>query len=125
MLKKIAFIYEEAKKQENKFTPYHTVFDCAIQYGTNCEPYRFTYQCNTDYNMPNIKDIMYSLMMDSQTYEFEYNDAFDMACGLGYDYYEEKEKVDNIWKSCKETCEALHRMFSQDELDELAEEVDN
>ena len=122
MLNKIAFIYTESKNQNDLFTPHHTRFDCAIKYGTNCDPYKFTYQCNTDYNMPNIKDIMYSLMLDAQTYE-EYDNAYDMACDLGYDYYEEKEKVEKIWNSCKETCEALHEMFTQDELDDLAEEL--
>ena len=62
-------------------------------------------------------------MLDAQTYE-EYDNAYDMACGLGYDYYEEKEKVEKIWNSCKETYEALYEMFTQDEFNDLAEELD-
>lgn len=123
MLNKIAFIYTESENQNDLFTPYHTRFDCAIKYGTNCKPFEFPYQCNVDHTTPNIKDVMDSLMLDAQTYE-EYDNAYDMACGLGYDYYEEKEKVEKIWNSCKETCEALQEMFTQDEFNDLIEELD-
>ena len=123
MLNKIAFIYTEAKEQNDLFTPHHTKFDCAIQYGTNCKPFEFPYQCNIEYVQPNIRDIMECLMLDAQVYDCEYADAKDMADGFGYDYFEEQEKVDNMWNACKRASEALHRMFTQDELDELAEEI--
>ena len=123
MLNKIAFIYTESENQNDLFTPYHTRFDCAIQYGTNCKPFEFPYQCNADHTTPNIKDCMDCLLLDANTYE-EFNCARDMADGLGYDYYEDYKKVDEIWDACERTFEALHEMFTQDELVKLAEEIE-
>lgn len=121
MLEKIAFIYTESEEQDNLFTPYHTKFDCAIQYGTNCKPYKFNYQCNTAHTMPNIKDVMYSLLLDA----FAYNDAkdiYDFCEVLGYDYIEDYEKVVSMYDACKKTSNALHNMFSDDEISALYDE---
>lgn len=125
MLNKIAFIYEVAENQNDKFTPKHTVFDCAIQYGTKAKPYKFTYQCNTDFMLPNIKDVMYALLSDMEVVDYEYDTAQEMGEELGYDLYEEWEKVEKIWKSCTETSEALHKMFNDDEIQALSDEVND
>lgn len=124
MLEKIAFIYTESEEQDNLFTPHHTKFDCAIQYGTNCKPYKFTYQCNTAYTMPNIKDIMYSLLLDAWSYE-EARDIQDFANELGYDYFDEyeREKLCRMYDECKRTFNALHKMFTDAEIEILNEET--
>ena len=122
MLEKIAFIYTESEEQDNLFTPHHTKFDCAIQYGTNCEPYKFNYQCNTAYMMPNIKDIMYSLLLDAWSYD-NTEDAYDCANELGFDMVEDYKKVIDMYMNCKNTSIALHRMFTDAELEKLNEET--
>ena len=124
MLEKIAFIYTESEEQDNLFTPYHTKFNCAIKYGTHCTPFEFPYQCNTDHVMPNIKDIMECLMLDASTYD-ECACAKDMADELGYNYYEDTERVEYIWDECEKTSKALHAMFTDEELQKLSDEVND
>lgn len=125
MLEKIAFIYTESENQKDLFTPKHTRFDCAIQYGTNCKPYKFDYQCNTDFMMPNIKDVMYSLLSSMEVVDYEYDNAYDMGKELGYDLCDEWEKIEKIWKSCSETSKALHKMFTDEEIQTLSYEVND
>ena len=122
MLGKIALIYEESNDQSKAFTPCHTVFDCAIQYGTNCEPYKFNYQCNTAYTIPNIKDIMYSLLLDAWSYEDAEN-IYDFASELGYDIIDDYDKIIKMYDACREIRNALYRMFSEMELEKLNEET--
>lgn len=122
MLNQIAFVYEESENQTNLFTPHHTKFDCVIKYGTNSKPFQFTYQCNTDYMMPNINDVMDSLLLDTYAYD-NCDSPSEMADEFGYDYYEDKNKVDKIWDACKRTANALHEMFSDDELSEIEREI--
>lgn len=122
MLNKIALIYTESENQQDTFTPYHTRFDCAIKYGTNCKPYRFDYQCNTDHMTPNIKDIMYSLLLDAFAYD-DAEDVYDFCAELGYDYIENHEKVLSMYNACKKTSEAMHRMFTDAEITNLYDEA--
>lgn len=123
MLNKIAFIYTESENQKNLFTPNHTRFDCAIKYGTNCEPYRFDYQCNPDHMTPNIKDVMYSLLLDAMAYD-EADNIFDFCDEFGYDCIDNYDKAIEIYNACKKTSITLHNMFTDAELDELAEETE-
>ena len=122
MLNKIAFIYSESDNQQDLFTPYHTRFDCAIQYGTNCEPYKFDYQCNTAHTMPNIKDVMYSLLLDAWAYDDAEN-VFEFAEELGYDITDDYDKITKMYDACRNTRNALHRMFTDAELEVLDEET--
>ena len=122
MLNKIAFIYEEANDQSNTFTPYHIRYDCVIKYGTNCKPYRFDYQCNPDHMTPNIKDVMYALLSDTASYDGADN-IFDFCDEFGYDCIDNYDKAIEIYNACKETSIAIHNMFTDDELDELSEEL--
>ena len=121
MLNKIAFIYTESENQKDLFTPNHTRFDCAIKYGTNCTPYKFDYQCNADYTTPNIKDIMYSLLLDAFAYD-DAEDIYDFCAELGYDYIENHEKVLSMYNACKKTSLAIHNMFTDEEISKLYDE---
>ena len=122
MLEKIAFIYSDSKEQNNLFTPYHTRFDCAIKYGTNCEPFKFNYQCNTAHTMPNIKDVMYSLLLDTFTYD-DAKDVYEFCEELGYDYIDYYEKVSFMYNICRETSFAIHNMFTDEEISKLYDET--
>ena len=121
MLKKIAFIYTESENQTNLFTPFHTKFDCAIKYGTNCKPYKFTFQCNTAHDIPTIASVMYSLIIDADGYNSSRGILDFMACN-GYEDYEEGERV---YDECKKTYDALHQMFTDEEIQAIMDEIDN
>lgn len=123
MLNSIAFIYEESANQNDTFTPHHTRYDCAIKYGTYAEPYKFTYQCNPDYTTPNIKDVMDSLLLDASSYD-DSTDIYDFCNEYGYDIYENESKCYDVYNACKRTSEALHRMFTDDELEDIFNELE-
>ena len=121
MLNKIAFIYTESENQNDLFTPYHTRFDCAIKYGTHSEPFKFNFQCNTAHDFPTIASVMYSLIVDGESYQFSYGFEDFMACNGYYDYEKSKE----IYDECKRICEGLHKMFTDDEIQAIMDEIDN
>lgn len=123
MLEKIAFIYKESDNQQNLFTPYHTRFECAIKYGTDCTPYVFDYQCNTDHVLPNIKDVMYSLLLDAWSYD-DAEDEYAFANEFGFDTIEDCEKVIKMYMACKKTSIAIHKMFTDAELETLEKETE-
>ena len=117
MLNKIKFSYREANDQSHNFTPYHTKFKCKIKY---CGlQYTFSYQCNTDHDTPNLIACMYAVTSDM----FIYDDARSLAdfCDeLGFTNLVEAEKA---YKACKKTSKALHRLFTDDELDDIMAEL--
>ena len=123
ILHQIAFVYEESANQNNTFTPYHTRYDCVIKYGTNGKPYEFTYQCNPNHMTPNITDVMDSLLLDASSYE-GCDDIYDFCNEFGYDIYEDEDKYYDIYNACKRTSEALHEMFTSDEIEEIFKEIE-
>lgn len=117
MFNKIKFSYREADNQNNTFTPNHTRFKCKIKY---CGlQYTFDYQCNTAYSEPNMRDCIYAATCDMFTYD-NCRDIADFIAEYGYD---DIKAASRAYKGCKKTSIALHRLFTDDELDELMEEL--
>ena len=116
MLNKIKFSYNEADKQEGLFTPSHTLFKCKIKVD-GCQ-YTFNYQCNTAHSEPNIHDCMYAIISDMDCYD-TCRDMVDFCNEFGYP----DEKGIKAYKACKKTSKALHRLFTDEELDEISEEL--
>ena len=117
MLNKIKFSYREANDQSHNFTPYHTKFKCKIKYyGLQ---YTFSYQCNTDHDTPNLVACLYAVTSDMFCYDNSRN-LVDFCDELGYTNLIEAEKA---YKACKKTSKALHRLFTDDELDDIMEEL--
>ena len=128
MLNKIKFSYREANDQSHNFTSYHTKFKCKIKY---CGlQYAFTYQCNTDYDEPNLVACLYAITSDMFCYDNSRNFTdfcdelgyanFEKACDkVGYNFVEAKK----AYKACKKTSKALHRLFTDDELDDIMAEL--
>lgn len=114
MIKKIKFSYREADNQNDAFTPYHTVFKCKIK--VDGLQYSFKYQCNTAYSEPNLDDCLYAITSDAMCYENS-RDVVDFCNEFGY----EDIKGIKAYKACKKTYKALHRLFTDDELDEIME----
>lgn len=112
MLNKIKFSYREADKQVGLFTPNHTLFKCKIKVD-GCQ-FTFNYQCNTAYNTPNLLDCMYAIISDM--------DCYDMSRDVA-DFYDEYGCNEATYKACKKTSKALHRLFSDEELAKISEEL--
>ena len=117
MLNKIKFSYKEADKQDNLFTPYHTNFKCKIKID-GCQ-FTFLFQCNTAYTTPNLLDCINAIMRDMDAYDICRN-LSDFCSEFGYDDIVQAEKA---YKACKKTSKALHRLFTEEELAEIGEEL--
>ena len=113
MLNKIKFTYKQADEQKNLFTPNHTLFKCKIKID-GCQ-YTFNYQCNTEYKLPNLLDCMYAIITDMDTYDIA-TDMADFNSEFGY-------LDDKVYKACKKTSKALHRLFTDEELAEIGDEL--
>lgn len=116
MLNKIKFSYKVAEKQENLFTPCHTLYKCKIKYAGLT--YTFKYQCNADFDTPNLKSCIDCLLMDASSYE-DSTDVIDFCNELGYN----DSKGIKAYKACKKTYNALHRLFTDDEIGQLFDEI--
>jgi hypothetical protein len=117
MLNKIKFSYREADKQEGLFTPCHTLFKCKIK--IDGLQYTFPFQCNTAYNEPNLEMCLNAILLDASCYE-NCEGLLDFCTEFGYN---EDKKGLKAYKACKKTYKALHRLFTDEELNTLYEEV--
>lgn len=118
MLNKIKFSYRVADEQKNLFTPCHTLFKCKIK--VDGLQFTFPYQCNTAYKEPNLLDCMYAIISDMDCYDTT-RDVVDFCNEFGYD----DASGIKAYKACKKTSKALHRLFTDDELAILGEELEN
>ena len=116
MLNKIKFSYRESDNQSNLFTPYHARFKCKIKYcGLS---FSFPYQCNMAHSIPNLLDCMYAIISDMDCYDTS-RDVVDFCNEFGYS----DVKGIKAYKACKKTSKALHRLFTNEELAEINEEL--
>ena len=116
MLNKIKFSYEVAEKQEGLFTPNHTLYKCKIKFAGLT--YTFKYQCNASFFEPNLKDCLDSLLLDASAYE-QSRDVIDFCNEYGYS----DSKGAKAYKSCKKTYNAIHRLFTDSEIEMLYDEI--
>lgn len=119
MLESIKFSYKESENQNDLFTTCHRRYACMIKY--NGKQYSFDYQCNPNHSLPNVKDCVDSLLLDGFAYD-DSKDLFDFADNFGYGITRETEK---IYNACKKTSRALHRLFTDDELSVLQDELND
>ena len=115
MINKIKFSYREANEQVGLFTPSHTLFKCKIK--VDGLQFTFPYQCNVAYKEPNLLDCMYAIISDMDCYD---------ACRNMEDFnFEFGYLDDKAYKSCKKISKALHRLFTDEEIAEISEELMN
>ena len=117
MLKKIKFSYREADKQEGLFTPYHTLYKCKIK--VDGLQYTFTFQCNVTHTTPNLLVCLEALLMDAYAYD-ECHDVVDFCQTFRYN------NADGIkaYKGCKKHYKALHRLFTDEEIEQIEKELE-
>lgn len=106
---------EESINQSNTFTKFHKRYDIKIIMFVNLKSneeqekqekfknkeYRkitFEYQCNPKYSKPNIKDYLYNIITDAQSYENSNDDIQNFAYDLGYTNIKECTKAFNECK---------------------------
>lgn len=115
LLEKIKVEYRESINQEDTFTSEHVRYNVMITY--NKKYYECSYQCNPKYQkIENMKkDIIYSVLTDANCYEYtqDIDDFQREFC------YEKASELLKAYNGCKETYQALHKMFTNDELEEL------
>jgi len=69
-----------------------------------------------DLPRPSLVDVLHCLFSDAQAGEDEFP---DFCANCGYD--EDSRKAEAIWRACRDTGAALHRLFSGEQFDRLAE----
>ena len=111
--KEISVHLRESLNQDSRFSQHHMKFDGKL----TCEgnTYYFTYQCNPAYTTPNVEDVLDALLCDASSYENSM-DIDDFYKEFGYEKVSDALKA---YEACKETSNALHKMFSDSELDDL------
>jgi len=114
MLNKIKLSYKVADKQENLFTPSHTLFKCKIK--VDGLQFTFPYQCNTEHDEPNLIDCLRAIICDM--------DCFDGCRDMSDFNWEFGCTDDKAYKACKRTSKALHRLFTDAEISEITKEID-
>lgn len=118
MLEKIKFNYEVANNQDDLFTSQHERYTCKIKY--NKKQYTFDYQCNPHADMkPNLNDCIDCLMIDTFSFE-EAKDINEFMLNFGY---EEFSTANKIYKACEKTAKAMHRLFTDDEIQAMYDEL--
>lgn len=120
LLNNIKMNYEVAENQNELFTNSHRKYSVVIKH--NGRQYTTTYQCNIK-NVPTVEDVMYCLYMDSTACDYIGSNVWDFANEYGYtiESKEDYNKVQKIVKACERTAKALSRLFTSEELVELAE----
>ena len=119
ILDKIKFNYSESLNPKSKpFTKEHMIFNCRISY--NRKYYSFEYQCNPNYEMPKLERVIECLITDTECFDNSKN-FYDFALGLGYD--SESEEAKRVYKACRKTSKAIHRLFEDYEISMLDEDI--
>ena len=124
MLEKIKVKIETSENQTKLFTPCHRRYNVVIMY--NGKRYSSTYQCNIK-ETPTTKDIMYCLLLDANCYDTT-RDIKEFAEEFGYELYDDdydgyNKETERVYKACKKTSEAMHRLFTDEELETLYNET--
>lgn len=112
LLDTVKFNYTYSDDQDERWTPYHIVYDCIIKH--NGKQYSFTYQCNENAEVK-LADVMECLLLDADTF-LENRNSYILMSNYGYSDYHE---ADRIYKACVRTYNALNRLFTPDELETL------
>lgn len=120
LINKIEYNVKESSNQNDKFTEYHTRFDCTLNY--NDVTYNFDFQCNTENTEPTKEVVLGSVLLDSRCYEeCKVNDddidnleVFNDLFG----YMDIKELL-KAYNGCKNAYNHISKMFTKEEQENL------
>lgn len=120
LIDKIEYNVKESSNQNDKFTEYHTRFDCTLNY--NNVTYNFDFQCNTENTEPTKDVVLGCVLSDSRSYINskvsdsdidnleEFNDLFG--------YMDIKELL-KAYNGCKNAYNHISKMFTKEEQEQL------
>ena len=95
-------------------------YSVVLKYNGNC----ITMLFHDNYKNDSGKDdFLYALLMDGLAYENCYNLA-DFMDEFGYDY-DQKDKAQKAYKACERQYNKLHRLFTDEEIEQLQEEFED
>lgn len=118
IIDKIEFNYKESENQENLFTSNHIKYDVSIAYKERT--FTTAYQTAQDVKKD---DVIYCLFMDMSAYD-NTRDIDDFAAALGYDDNAKFSEVLNAYNACKDTSYILHKIFTDEEIEEVQKELE-
>ena len=120
ILYKIKYNAKESSNQNNKFTEYHTRFDCTLNY--NNVTYNFDFQCNTDYAKPTKEVVLGCVLSDSRCYinsKVSDNDIDNLAEFNDLFGYMNIKDLCEAYKGCKNAYNHINKMFTKEEQEKL------
>lgn len=120
LIDKINYNVKESSNQNDKFTEYHTRFDCTLNY--NDVTYNFDFQCNTENTEPTKEVVLGCVLSDSRCYiDAKVNDSdidnleeFKFLFG-----YENIKELCEAYKGCKNAYNRVSKMFTKEEQEQL------
>ena len=118
MLEKIDFSFKQKEDQTLRFTPSHIIYIVTFKY--NNKTMDFDYQCNPKYGLPTKEECLNCVLSDAFGYE-DSMDILDFAYKFGYNNTEYTRRV---YKGCKEMSEKIHNMFTDEEIEILANDIE-
>ena len=120
LIDKIEYNVKESSNQNDKFTEYHTRFDCTLNY--NNVTYNFDFQCNTDYTKPTKEVVLSSVLSASRCYldsKVNDSDIDNLARFQALFGYEDIKDLWEAYKGCKNAYNHINKMFTKEEQEQL------
>lgn len=118
LLEKIKMSVRVATNQCGLFSSNHRKYKVTIKH--NGKQYTTDYQCPIQSEVEK-KDVIDCLLLDASCFENS-ADIFDFINELGYDV-EDLYKVRKMYHACEKTSKAIHRLFSDEEIELISKEV--
>lgn len=113
----IEFSYNESENQKNLFTSSHIKYDVSITYKERT--FTTTYQTAQEVKKD---DVIYCIFADMVAYD-NAQDIDDFVNEFGYNN-EKVSEVLHIYNACKDTSDILHKIFTNEEVEEVQKEVE-
>lgn len=102
----------------NKWGANRYYYSCKLRRGNKTYTFQFYDSVNNYQN--DERPTKYDILACLET--FDYIDGLeDFANEFGYDIYENYKETEKIYKACMKQSEKLHRLFDDEELEQLAE----
>lgn len=120
LIYKIKYNVKESSNQNDKFTEYHTRFDCTLNY--NNVTYNFDFQCNTENTEPTKDVVLGCVLSDSRCYEeckVNDNDTDNLEVFSVLFGYEDIKELLEAYDGCKNAYNHITKMFTQEEQEQL------
>lgn len=117
IIDKISFNYKESENQDNLFTSSHIKYNVSITYKERT--FTTTYQTVQDVKKD---DAICCIFSDMAAYDST-RDISDFANEFGYNN-EKVIKVLSVYNACKDTSYILHKIFTNEEIEEINKELE-